>query len=101
VVSIEIEALVEGSKRCVHRAARHHEFCLVGAPVNAGPVSGGGARDIAGFGGFFLSASSTNVYYSAGDRTAWCAEYYGVWNKAGQGAGPGAAGSAYTSALVQ
>jgi Flp pilus assembly protein TadG len=76
-------------------------FRLVGAPVNAGPVGGGGARNIAGFGGFFLSASSTNVYYSAGDRIAWCAEYYGVWNKAGQGAGPGTPGVAYTSVLVQ
>jgi Flp pilus assembly protein TadG len=75
-------------------------FRLVGAPVNAGPV-GGGARDIVGFGGFFLSASSTNVYYSAGDRNPWCAEYYGVWNKAGQGAGPGTPGVAYTSVLVQ
>jgi Flp pilus assembly protein TadG len=76
-------------------------FRLAGAPVNAGPVGGGGARDIVGFGGFFLSASSTNVYYSAGDRTAWCAEYYGVWNKSGQGAGPGTPGVAYTSVLVQ
>ena len=76
-------------------------FRLVGAPVNVGPVSGGGARDIVGVGGFFLSASSTNVYYSAGDKTAWCAEYFGVWNKAGQGAGPGTPGMAYTSVLVQ
>ena len=74
-------------------------FRLVGAPVNAGPA-GGGARDIVGFGGFFLSSSSTNVYYSAGD-TVWCAEYYGVWNKAGQGAGPGTPGIAYASVLVQ
>jgi Flp pilus assembly protein TadG len=76
-------------------------FRLVGAPVNAGPPAGGGARDIVGFGGFFLSSSSTNVYYSAGDRSAWCAEYYGVWNKAGQGAGPGTPGVAYASVLVQ
>jgi Putative Flp pilus-assembly TadE/G-like len=76
-------------------------FRLIGAPVNAGPAAGGGARDIAGFGGFFLSSSSTNVYYSAGDKVAWCAEYYGVWNKAGQGAGPGTLGVAYTSVLVQ
>jgi hypothetical protein len=75
-------------------------FRLVGAPVNAGPAAGG-ARDIAGFGGFFLSSSSTNVYYSAGDHIPWCAEYYGVWNKAGQGAGPGTPGVAYTSVLVQ
>jgi hypothetical protein len=76
-------------------------FRLVAAPINAGPAGGGGARDIAGFGGFFLSASSTNVYYSAGGKIAWCAEYYGVWNKAGQGAGPGTPGVAYTSVLVQ
>jgi hypothetical protein len=76
-------------------------FRLVGAPVNAGPVAGGGPRDIAGFGGFFLSSSSTNVYYSAGDKSAWCAEFYGVWNKAGQGAGPGTPGVAYASVLVQ
>ena len=76
-------------------------FRLVGAPVNAGPAAGGGARDIAGFGGLFLSSSSTNVYYSAGDKICWCAEYYGVWNKAGQGAGPGTPGVAYASVLVQ
>ena len=75
-------------------------FRLVGAPVNSGPA-GGGARDIAGFGGFFLSSSSANVYYSAGDNIPWCAEYYGVWNKAGQGAGPGTHGVAYASVLVQ
>jgi hypothetical protein len=76
-------------------------FRLVGAPVNAGPAASGGARGIAGFGGFFLSSSSTNVYYSAGDKVPWCAEYYGVWNKAGQGAGPGTPGVAYASVLVQ
>jgi hypothetical protein len=76
-------------------------FRLVGVPINRGPAGGGGgARDIAGFGGFFLTSSSTNVYYSAGD-TVWCAEYYGVWNKAGQGAGPGTPGVAYASVLVQ
>jgi hypothetical protein len=74
---------------------------LVGAPVNAGPAAGGGAREISGVGGFFLSASSTNVYYPSGDKTAWCAEYYGVWNKAGQGAGSGTPGTAYTAVLVQ
>jgi hypothetical protein len=76
-------------------------FRLVGAPVNAGPAAGGSARDIAGFGGFFLSSSSTNVYYSPGDKIPWCAEYYGVWNKAGHGAGPGTPGVAYASVLVQ
>jgi len=76
-------------------------FRLVGAPVNAGPEAGGGPRDIVGFGGFFLSSSSTNVYYSAGVKLPWCAEYYGVWNKAGQGAGPGTPGVAYASVLVQ
>jgi hypothetical protein len=76
-------------------------FRLVGAPINAGPAKDGGARDIVGFGGFFLSASPTQVYYSPGEKTAWCAEYYGVWSKAAQGAGPGAAGQAYTSVLVQ
>jgi hypothetical protein len=76
-------------------------FRLVGAPINAGPAKDGGARDIVGFGGFFLSASATQVYYSPGDKPAWCAEYYGVWSKAAQGAGPGTAGQAYTSVLVQ
>jgi hypothetical protein len=76
-------------------------FRLVGAPINAGPAAGGGARDIVGFGGFFLSASAMQVYYSPGEKTAWCAEYYGVWSKAGQGAGPGTAGRAYTSVLVR
>jgi hypothetical protein len=76
-------------------------FRLVGAPVNAGPAPSGGPRDIVGFGGFFLSSSSTNVYYSDGDKAPWCAEYYGVWNKAGQGAGPGTPGVAYASVLVQ
>jgi hypothetical protein len=76
-------------------------FRLVGAPVNAGPARGGGAREIAGFGGFFLSAGATQVYYSAGDKIPWCAEYYGVWSKAAQSAGPGVAGVAYTSTLIQ
>jgi hypothetical protein len=76
-------------------------FRLVGAPINAGPVKGGGARDIVGFGGFFLSASATQVYYPAGEKRAWCAEYYGVWSKAGLSSGPGVAGVAYTSVLVQ
>ena len=76
-------------------------FRLVGAPVNTGLAAGGGARETVGIGGFFLSAGSTNAYYPAGDKAAWCAEYYGVWNKAGQGAGPGTPGTAYTSVLVQ
>ena len=76
-------------------------FRLVGAPLNSGAVKVGGPRDIVGFGGFFLSASPTQVYYSPGEKTAWCAEYYGVWSKAARGSGPGAPGVAYTSVLVQ
>jgi len=76
-------------------------FRLVGAPLNAGPVKGGGPRDVTGFGGFFLSASPTQVYYSPGDTAAWCAEHFGAWTRGGQGGGPGAAGAAYASVLVQ
>jgi hypothetical protein len=76
-------------------------FRLVAAPVNAGPAGGESARDIVGFGGFLLSASASNVHYPAGDKVPWCAEYYGVWNKAGLGAGPGKPGMAYTTVLVQ
>lgn len=76
-------------------------FRLVGAPLNAGPAADGGPRDVVGIAGFFLSSGSTNVYYPAGDKDPWCAEYYGVWNKAGQGAGPGTPGTAYASVLVQ
>src|SRR5260370_25481844 len=72
-------------------------FRLVGAPVNAGPAAGGGAREVVGIAGFFVSSSSTNAYYP--DKDPWCAEYYGVWNKAGQCARPETPGTAYSSAL--
>src|SRR6266852_1826710 len=39
-------------------------FRLVGAPVNDGAV--GSTRTVEGFAGFFLSASSTSVYYNSG-----------------------------------
>jgi hypothetical protein len=76
-------------------------FRLVGAPVNSGPAKGGGAREIAGFGGFFLSASPTQVYYSPGESSSWCAEYFGAWSKGPAGAGAGAAGVAYSPVLIQ
>lgn len=77
-------------------------FRLVGAPVNAGPISGGGPRAIVAFAGFFLSAGSTgSVLYSGGGGTPWCAEYYGVWAKGSLQAGAGQAGLAYVTVLVQ
>jgi len=75
-------------------------FRLVGAPLNAGPEVGG-KRNVTGFGGFFLSAGPTSVYYAPGGDSAWCAQYYGVWNKGGHGAGAGDSGVAYASVLVQ
>jgi hypothetical protein len=47
-------------------------FRLVGVPVNLGPgsdPSDAASRQVAGFAGFFLSASSTNVYYSGGGQS--------------------------------
>jgi Putative Flp pilus-assembly TadE/G-like len=79
-------------------------FRLVGVPVNLGPGSNPSdpaSRQVAGFAGFFLSASSTNVYYSGGGGQSYCAEYYGTWSKDAQGAGPGKEGLAYVSLLIQ
>jgi hypothetical protein len=77
-------------------------FRLVGAPINFGPADDtGGDREIVGFGGFFLSNSSTDVYYSGGGGSPWCAQYYGVWVKGGQGQGAGKPGLAYVAVLVQ
>jgi len=56
-------------------------FRLVGAPVNRGPAAGGRTRDITGFGGFFLSSSSTNVYYSAGDKVSWSPAFCLLFNE--------------------
>jgi len=72
---------------------------LVGVPVNAGP--GASERNVTGFAGFFLSASEETPFYPPGADSAWCAEYYGVWNRGGIGAGAGTPGQAYTSVLVQ
>jgi hypothetical protein len=77
-------------------------FRLVGAPVNFGPIDdSGGDRAIVGFGGFFLSNSPTDVYYSGGGGSPWCGEYYGVWVKGGQGQGAGKPGLAYVTVLVR
>jgi hypothetical protein len=72
---------------------------LVGVPVNAGP--GAASRNVTGFAGFFLSASEESPYYTPGADSAWCAEYYGVWNRGGHGSGAGAPGLAYASVLIQ
>jgi len=74
---------------------------LIGTPVNAAPIPGGGARDIVGFAGFFLSQSSTSASYPHSGGKAWCAQYYGPWVKNGQSGGAGDPGSAYVTVLVQ
>jgi hypothetical protein len=79
-------------------------FRLVGVPVNLGPGSDPGnpnSRQVAGLAGFFLSASSTNVYYGSGGNEPYCAEYFGTWSKDSQGAGPGKEGLAYVSILIR
>ena len=79
-------------------------FRLVGVPVNAGPgsdPSDPASRQVVGFAGFFISASSTNVYYSSGGNEPYCAEYYGTWSKDTQAGGPGKAGLAYVSILIR
>jgi hypothetical protein len=79
-------------------------FRLVGVPVNAGPGSDPAdpsSRQVIGFAGFFLSASSTSAYYSSGGNEPYCAEYYGTWNKNEQGGGAGKPGLAYVSLLIQ
>ena len=79
-------------------------FRLVGVPVNAGPGSNPldpASRPVIGCAGFFLSASSTKVYYASGGNEPYCAEYYGTWSKDAQGAGPGKAGFAYVSLLIR
>ena len=79
-------------------------FRLVGVPVNAGPGSdpaNSSSRQVVGFAGFFLSASSTSVYYGSGGNEPYCAEYYGTWSKDAQGGGPGKAGLAYVSLLIR
>ena len=52
---------------------------LVGVPVNDGTI--GATRTLEGFAGFFLSNSSTNVYYNGTGSQPFCAEYYGTWSK--------------------
>ena len=74
---------------------------LIGTPVNAAPIPGGGPRDIVGFAGFFLSQSSTSASYPHSGGKAWCAQYYGPWVKNGQSGGAGDPGSAYVTVLVQ
>ena len=76
-------------------------FRIIGVPVNEAPIVGGGSRAIVGFAGFFLSASSTSVYYNSGGGNPWCAEYYGTWVKDAPGSGAGTAGLAYVAVLVQ
>jgi len=77
-------------------------FRLVGTPVNAGPIPGGGPRNITAFGGFFLSAAPTgDVFYSSGGGSPWCAEYYGTWSKGSQETGAGQPGLAYVTQIVQ
>src|SRR5262245_4108578 len=79
-------------------------FRLVGVPVNAGPgsdPSDPASRRVVGFAGFFLSASSTSVYYGSGGNEPYCAEYYGTWSKDSVSGGPGKAGLAYVSLLIQ
>jgi hypothetical protein len=77
-------------------------FRLVGTPVNAGPVAGGGPRNLVAFGGFFLSAGPNgSVFYNGGGGQPWCAEYYGVWVKGAQQAGAGKPGLAYVTQMVQ
>ena len=74
-------------------------FRLVAAPVNDGTV--GSTRTVEGFAGFFLSASSTSVYYGSGGSKAFCAEYYGTWSKGQLTQGAGKPGVAYISVLIQ
>ncbi len=74
-------------------------FRLVGVPVNDGTV--GATRNLEGFGGFFLSNSSTSVYYDGTGAQPFCAEYYGVWSKDQSTAGAGKPGIAYITVLVQ
>ena len=79
-------------------------FRLVGVPVNFGPgsdPSNSSSRKVAGIAGFFLSASSTGVYYGSGGNEPYCAEYYGTWSKDSQAAGPGKEGLAYVSILIR
>jgi hypothetical protein len=73
-------------------------FRLVGVPVNDGAV--GATRTVEGFAGFFLSASSTSVYYNSGGSKAFCAEYYGAWSKGQPTQGAGKPGIAYISVLT-
>ena len=54
-----------------------------------------------GFGGFFLSQSSTSVYYNSGGGQPFCGEYYGTWSKDSQQGGAGKPGLAYVSLLIQ
>ena len=75
-------------------------FRLVGVPVNNG-IDVGSTRIVEGFAGFFLSSSSTTVYYNHGGSKAFCAEYYGTWSKDQQTQGAGTAGTAYIAVLTQ
>ena len=74
-------------------------FRLVGVPVNDGTV--GSTRNLEGFAGFFLSNSSTSVYYDGSGSQPFCAEYYGTWSKDQSTGGAGKPGLAYVSVLVQ
>jgi uncharacterized membrane protein len=80
-------------------------FRLVGVPVNAGPTSADpsdpSSRQVSGFAGFFLSSSSTGVYYNSSGSQPYCAEYYGTWDKNQQGGGAGKEGLAYVALLIQ
>jgi hypothetical protein len=80
-------------------------FRLVGVPVNLGPVSADpsnpSSRQVTGFAGFFLSASSTSIYYGSGGSQPYCAEYYGTWDKNSQSGGAGKVGLAYVSLLIR
>lgn len=74
-------------------------FRLVGVPINDGTI--GATRNLEGFGGFFLSNTSTSVYYDGGGSQPFCAEYYGTWSKDQSTGGAGKPGVAYITVLVQ